>query len=70
MDLPDPEIELGSPALQVDSLPTELTKSNGDIAFQDVYYKNKITSVGKDVEKWNLCTLLVEMKNGVAIMEV
>ena len=23
-DLPDPEIELGSPALQVDSLPTEL----------------------------------------------
>ena len=24
MDLPDPGIELGSPALQVDSLPTEL----------------------------------------------
>ena len=25
MDLPDPGIELGSPALQVDSLPTELS---------------------------------------------
>ena len=26
-DLPDPEIEPGSPALQVDSLPTEATKN-------------------------------------------
>ena len=26
MDLPDPGIELGSPALQVDSLPTELSE--------------------------------------------
>ena len=25
MDIPDPGIELGSPALRVDSLPTELT---------------------------------------------
>ena len=25
MDLPDPGIELGSPALQADSLPTELS---------------------------------------------
>ena len=25
MNFPDPEIELGSPALQVDSLPTELS---------------------------------------------
>ena len=27
-DLPDPGIELGSPALQVDSLPTELSDRN------------------------------------------
>ena len=27
MDLPDPEMELGSPALQADSLPTELSGS-------------------------------------------
>ena len=31
MDLPDPGIELGSPALQADSLPTELSgKPEGD----------------------------------------
>ena len=31
MDLPDPGIELGSPALQMDSLPTELSgKPSGD----------------------------------------
>ena len=27
VDLPDPRIELGSPALQADSLPTELSKN-------------------------------------------
>ena len=37
MDLPDPGIELGSPALQEDSLPTELLRESegrdlGDVA--------------------------------------
>ena len=48
----------------------ELSKWKDDITFQDVYYKNKITSVGQDIEKRNICTLLVEMENGAATMEV
>lgn len=44
-------------------------KSKRDITFQDKYYKRKITDVSKDVEKWNLCALLVGMGNGITIME-
>ena len=29
----------------------------------------KITDVGKEVEKWNFCALLVGMENGIAIIE-
>jgi len=37
-DLPDPGIKLGSPALQVDSLPTELSgNENGQIYLDDHY---------------------------------
>ena len=44
-------------------------KSKRDITFQDMYYKRKITDISKDVEKRNLCALLVGMESGVAIME-
>ena len=36
-------------------------KTKGDI--------KKITDVGKEVEKWNFCALLVGMENGIAIIE-
>ena len=31
--------------------------------------KQRITSVGKDVDKWKPCALLVAMENGAATME-
>lgn len=30
--------------------------------------KWKLIDVGKDVDTWNFCTLLVRMENGIAIM--
>ena len=41
MDLRDPGIKLGSPALQVDSLPTELSGKPHSIA----YYVGKMNSI-------------------------
>ena len=41
MDLPNPGIELGSPALQVDSLPAELSGK-------------PLTTVGASNENWSL----------------
>ena len=51
------------------SISDKETRSKGDVAFQNDFYKNKITYVGKNVEKWNICTLLTGMENGIAIME-
>ena len=47
-DLPDPGIELGSPALQADSLPAELVKPS--------YFHNKCSSeIIFDPEKHRMC---------------
>ena len=43
MDLPNPVIELGYPALQVDSLPTELLGKH--IKNQRHYFANKSSSI-------------------------
>ena len=43
MDLPDPGIEPGSPALQVDSLPAELPGEYNYIFHLEDIYKIKVT---------------------------
>ena len=54
MDLPNPGIELGSPALQADSLPTELSgkpydlKDNPEtfqVSLHKVWFVNKVFSL-------------------------
>ena len=41
MDLPDPQIEPGSPALQVDSLPTEVSGKPQDMHLWSIKFMTK-----------------------------
>ena len=48
MDLPDPGIEPGSPALQVDSLPTELVLGKVNVNYiSENYLRFKLADFGK-----------------------
>ena len=50
MDLPDPGIELGSPALQADSLPTELsgkTREGQYLPIEEMSYSGSDQAAGE-----------------------
>ena len=52
MNLPDPGIGLGSPALQANSLPTELSGKLPTLKKEERSWLNSLTLYLKELEKW------------------
>ena len=63
VDLPDPGIELVSPALQVDSLPTELSGKHIPPCVEMILWSNYVKHLAWEVPNtYHLSFLLLPMK--------